>query len=93
MANYVDELKGSDGTMVRVLMMSNDSIAELNEMAVKLGLPETVFKKNTLPHFVITHDQRDQAVQLGAIPIKYADPQWRRVHAAAVKIGRNILQA
>jgi len=90
MGKFVDSVKGSDGTVYRRMLMSNQSVEELNVAGVSVGLPFTVFKKNTLPHFIISHDQMDALIAGGATEIPYASPEWMRVHKAAVEIGRNL---
>ena len=89
MALFVDEQQKHDGTIIRRMMMSNLSIAELNAEAEKLKIPVVeTFRIDRLPHYMLTEAQRLEAVADGAQEVAYNSPEWRDVHRYAVKLPR-----
>lgn len=46
-----------------------DTITELHEFAMWLGLKPSWFQNKTIPHYDLTSNKRKQAVKLGAVEI------------------------
>ncbi len=89
MGLFVDEITNHDDRIIRRQLMSNMSISELNEMATSLGIPLVVkFRKDRLPHYLLTEDQRTTAIQEGAKPIGWNTEEWRVVHNYAKNLPR-----
>jgi len=91
MGLFVDEQVGTEGVVLRRMMMSNISVTELNAEAFKLGIPLVEqFAKNRLPHYMLTEPQRLTAIADGAEAIAYNSQEWRTVHAYAKKLPREV---
>jgi len=89
MGLFVDEITNNSTEVIRRMLMSNMSITELNGMATSLGIPlVTSFRKDRLPHYLLTAEQRVQALAGGASPIIWKSPEWRTVHEYAKKLPR-----
>ncbi|MEM9223510.1 MAG: DUF4031 domain-containing protein [Pseudomonadota bacterium] len=68
MAVYVDNMRASYGRM-KMCHMVADSIAELLEMADKIGVDRKWFQPGSSPHFDISLSKRALAVRAGAIEV------------------------
>jgi len=89
MALFVDEITNSDSEVIRRMLMSNLSVAELNGMATSLGIPLVEpFRVDRLPHYLLNPEQRIQAISEGASPIIWKSPEWRVVHEYAKNLPR-----
>jgi len=88
MSVYVDETKSSAGDVVRRVLMSDESIEQLNAMAASVGMPTVTFTKRQLPHYQLSHDQMRLAIEKGAVIHIYNSAEWRAVHRRAKKLPR-----
>ncbi len=89
MGLFVDEITNQADQVIRRQLMSNISVAELNTMAGELGIPlVTKFRKDRLPHYLLTEEQRITAISGGATPIVWKSEEWRAVHKYAKNLPR-----
>ena len=65
---YVDNMRASYGRM-KMCHMIADSVAELLEMADKIGVQRRWFQMTSHPHFDICLSKRATAVRSGAIEV------------------------
>ena len=68
MAVYVDSAKNPYGRM-RMSHMVADSVAELLEMADRIGLDRRHFQASSHPHFDVSQEYRAKAVHSGAVEV------------------------
>jgi len=69
MAVYVDESKHPFGRMIMCHMIA-DTIAELHEMADRIGVHRKWFQsRSAVPHYDICKSKRAKAVSLGAVEL------------------------
>lgn len=68
MSVYVDDARHRFGRMI-MCHMTADSMAELHEMAERLGLRRWFQSDATHPHYDVSLSKRAEAVALGAIEI------------------------
>jgi hypothetical protein len=73
MAVYVDRLVDYSWRHGPSCHLIADSIAELKEFAVKMGMREEWFQPLSSPHFDLTREGRARAIQLGAIELNNRD--------------------
>ena len=66
MTVYVDDAKNKLGRMLMSHMIA-DSLDELHEMAVRIGLRREWFQSTSLPHYDVSQSKRMIAVKFGAI--------------------------
>ena len=86
---YVDDYEGRYRNMVMCHMLA-DSLEELHEFALKLGMKREWFQDGSAPHYDLSKTRRALALKLGAVevPIRIngkANPEWRRVYEIAKK--------
>ena len=68
MAVYVDDMRANYGRMKMCHMLA-DSVAELLDMADKIGVDRKWFQALSHPHFDIALSKRALAVQHGAVEV------------------------
>lgn len=68
MAVYVDNEQNQLGRMTMCHMFA-DTIAELHEMADKIGMRRAWFQPLSFPHYDVAKGRRAHAVRLGAIEV------------------------
>ena len=89
MGLFVDEVTNHEDRVIRRQLMSNVSVAELNTMAGSLGIPLVAkFRKDRLPHYRLTEEQRTTAISEGATPIEWKSEEWRSVFEYAKNLPR-----
>lgn len=72
MSVYIDNYRAAYGRM-KMSHMIADTLEELHAMAEKLELRRWFQDKASCPHYDVCMSKREQAIQLGAIPVdKYA---------------------
>jgi len=92
MGLFVDEITNRSSEVIRRMLMSNMSVDELNAMATSLGIPLVAeFRIDRLPHYLLTAQQRTQAIAEGAKPIVWKSPEWITVHGYAKNLPRQTL--
>jgi len=73
MSVYVDELIPSLRTRtwpyLQACHLTADTEAQLRGFAKRLGLKRIWFQNNTIPHYDLTRNKRQQAIRMGAIEI------------------------
>jgi len=73
MSVYVDNMNATYGRM-KMNHMVADTLAELHEMADKIGVKRKWFQnKASFPHYDICHSKMQMAVKLGAVPLSMMD--------------------
>ena len=91
MAVYVDGAQNKFGRMVMCHMVA-DTVAELHEMAAKVGMKREWFQPYSSPHYDLSKTRRAAAVAAGAIEVdrrgivavlKRSVPVWAAEYAAA----------
>lgn len=95
MAVYVDGAENQFGRM-KMCHMVADTVAELHEMADKIGMRREWFQPYSSPHYDLSKTRRAAAVKLGAIEVdrrsivavlKRSVPTWAAEYAAARERG------
>jgi len=95
MAVYVDGERNQFGRMVMCHMIG-DTVAELHEMANRIGMKREWFQPYSSPHYDLSLSRRASAVKLGAIEVdrrslvvvlKRQVPVWAAEYAAARERG------
>ena len=79
MAVYIDQLVNYGWKHGHSCHFIADTISELKEFAVKMGMRLEWYQANSSPHFDLTADGRELAVKLGAIELD------RRAFVAKIK--------
>ena len=70
MAVYVDNLRDYGWRHGPSCHLIGDSVEELIEFAVNMGMKAEWFQPKSSPHFDLTAQGRDLAIQNGAIPLE-----------------------
>lgn len=95
MAVYVDGEENKFGRMVMCHMLA-DTVAELHEMADRIGMKREWFQPLSRPHYDLSKTRRAAAVKLGAIEVdrrgivdvmKRCLPTWAAEYAVAREHG------
>jgi len=68
MSVYVDGERNRFGRMVMCHMFA-DSLAELHQMAMAIGMDRDWFQPLSFPHYDVSLSRRSRAVQLGAVEV------------------------
>lgn len=69
MAVYVDRLSDWGWRHGLSCHLIGDSVSELVEFAVSIGLRPEWFQPNSSPHFDLTANAREEAIRLGAVEL------------------------
>ena len=69
---YVDNYRASFRNM-KMSHLWADSLRELHEMALELGLKEECFRDKTYPHYDVCETKRHEAISKGAISVSWRD--------------------
>jgi hypothetical protein len=73
MAVYIDSLMNWGWRYGASCHLIADSVEELIEFAISIGMKEKWFQDKRIPHFDLTKSRREVAVKLGAIELNRKD--------------------
>jgi hypothetical protein len=80
---YVDDHFAQFGRMKMCHLLSDESLDELHAFAAQLGMKRSWFQNGSAPHYDVSKGKREEAIQLGAVPIGVGTEKWTEVvHAA-----------
>lgn len=68
MTVYIDKERNTFGRMIMCHMFA-DTIAELHDMASKIGMRRTWFQPFSFPHYDVAVGRRKKALELGAVEV------------------------
>lgn len=68
MSVYVDSARNRYGRMIMCHMIA-DTISELHDMAIAIGMLRAWFQPTSFPHYDVSLTRRSNAITLGAIEL------------------------